>query len=201
MEQIDQLVGNTGVVGQALLDIGLIESQPGLAQIAAECTQQRNFAPLQPGQHHQPVETVVFDIAAEYARECLLEIVAADIGFEVVVGAQLQAEIADPDGVAVDGIDAVRVLIEHFHAHVFQHRQAVRQTDRLVAPQQLEMYPVMARHVVIQVHGDVAVELQAFNLFDIVDRAACLVILAICQRKGVAILAQQSSTMLFAEMF
>ena len=125
MKQLDQLMCDAGIVGEALFDIGLVKGQPCLAQIAAVSAQQRHFTPVQPCQYHQSVEPVIFNFAAEDMGKGLLEIFRADIGLEQTVGAELQGKVADPDAATIVAVQAIGMFIQNLHAHVFQHRQAL----------------------------------------------------------------------------
>ena len=68
------------------------------------------------------------------------------VDLDVGVGAaRLQAEVVDPDRRRPFGGDAVRALVEHAHAHVLEHRQAVGQRHRRAAVEQLEAQRRRAR--------------------------------------------------------
>ena len=87
----------------------------------------------------EPVEVVVLDLAAEDARERVLEHRVQRVDLDLGVGDRgLHAEVVHPYGRRVDRRDPVRALVDHLEAHALEHRQAVRQRHRRAAVEELE---------------------------------------------------------------
>ena len=72
-EQLDEPARDLACAGQRVLDVGLAERRPGLAQVAAVRAQQRDLAPREPGGEHEAVEAVVFGAAVDHREEGLFE--------------------------------------------------------------------------------------------------------------------------------
>ena len=84
-----------------------------------------------------------------------------------------QAEVVDPDRVSARRGDAVRAFLEHAHAHVLEHRQAVGDRDRHRPMEQLEAQrPGRSFERPVQVHAERAVGERARRHLDVGDRVA-----------------------------
>ena len=119
--------------GQRVFHIGLAERRAGLAQHLAVEPQDRDLARVEAGRQHQAVEAVILDAARPDRDERLLE-AAADRGGHRGRGNRAgEREFVHPDRGAVDGVDPERLLGDDAQPEILEHRQHIRQGDRLGA--------------------------------------------------------------------
>ena len=108
---------------QCLRHVDVTESEPCLLQVFGVGAQQCNFAPVHSGRQHQPVEVVVFRLAAPDAQKGFLEYLAYAAEIHVGCAGKTQADIVQPNRLPVLALDLVRPLVQYPHAHVLQHGQ------------------------------------------------------------------------------
>ena len=122
---------------ERLLHVAVAERRAGLAQVAADRAQHGGLAPGQPGAQDQAVVAVALGVAAPGADEGVLEGVPDAVGLELVVAGVGQAEVVDPDALAVARRDRVGPLVGDLHAHVLEQRQQVGQRQRRAGAEHL----------------------------------------------------------------
>ena len=125
--------------GERRLDEGLRQREADLPQVFRVRAQHDDVVGGQPRRDDEPVEVVVLDLAAEDARERVLEHRVQRVDLDLGVGdRRLHAEVVHPDRLRVLRRDPVRPLVDHLEPHPLEHRQAVRQRDRAAAVEELE---------------------------------------------------------------
>ena len=199
-EQFDQHPRDRGVGGERILDIGLAEGGPGLAQIFAIGAQHDDLAPADPGPQHQPVEAVILDLAGPDAGERLAEDPLDAVRLEIRAFPVQHPEIVQPHPGRAGALDLAGMFVLDLEAHILQHRQRVGERDR-PAPEleQLEAqppFPGFERPV--KAHLD-AVLPDALHLLDIEHRDAGGIDLAIVRAEGLPVAPEQAGAGLLAE--
>ena len=122
---------------QRLLHVALAERDARLPEIARHRPQHRDVAPVEVGAQHKGVEPVALDLAQPDAGERVLEALPYLVDCQLAVGGVLDVEVVDPRWRTVPRPDLVRSLVAHPQAHALEHRQDVRQRQRLAATVQL----------------------------------------------------------------
>ncbi len=134
LEELDQAAGDGCVAHQGLLHIALAKGGAGLAQHLAVKPQHDNLPRRQAGSENEPVEPVILDRPVPYGEQRFLEAGARCRGERGGYRAGRDREFMHPDRLALDTIDAERLLGDDAQAEIFQDRQDVGQHHRLVRP-------------------------------------------------------------------
>ena len=120
--------------GERLLDVGLAERQPGLAEPLHVGAHDRDLAPVQPGQHDQRAEAVVLGLAAPDGADRLGEPLREGAQQRQLDGRDGDPEVVDPGRRGADALDLVRALVDDVDAHVLQDRQHLGEQQPLPDP-------------------------------------------------------------------
>ncbi len=184
-EQLDQQAGQQRVAREGAFHVGLRERHAGLQQVLAVATQHGDLAPMQAGSQHQAVEAVVLGIAVPDAGEGLAE-GFIDAGGIDRAGGRLDLEVLHVHRRVVDR-QAVRTLGDHAQAHVFHHRQRVRQRNvvQLAIQLQAQAIAAFARHG-LQAQAQVVRAGQGIELADIVGGNGGAVVFDVAGRQCLA---------------
>jgi hypothetical protein len=121
------------------LNVRLAEIEPGLAQVFRVRAQHGDFACRETCPEDEAIEIVGLDRAAPHSLERLLEHRAHRIDRQLGIAGIREREVGHPDRRAFV-VDAIRTLQHDAHAHVLEHRQAVRQRDRRAGVVSLEAH-------------------------------------------------------------
>ncbi len=198
-EEFEQLAGNAGMGGQRLFNIGLAEGKTGLPQIFGIGTQDGDFAPVELGGQHQPVEVVALGRTAQHMTERVLENAADALNIQFFGTLEDQAKVMQPYRWPVRSLDFIRTLFNDSDAHVFEHGQRCREGDGGRVTQHLEPEAAgrcFERH--IEAHRQAAGVAQRFHQFDVAHGGACFVIFAIAGREGVEVAGMEQIAALLA---
>ena len=183
--------GHLRVSRQCLLDVAVAEGRPRLTQVAADRAQDRCVAPAQVGAQHQPVVAVALGLACPDPDEGLLEGVADGVGLRVVLARVAEAEVVEPDEVAVARSDRVGPLVGHLDAQVLEQRQDVGEGEgRAGAVDLRSQLPLRCLQRAVEAErqpGFLAGEL--LDAPDVGNRRPRHPIGAVCGREGFAIAA------------
>ncbi len=144
LEQPHQFLGNVGVVEQGAGDVGQVEAQADLLQVAGIGAQQSHVAPGHGGGQHQAVEGVVLGVAADDVDEGVLQGVVEFLDVHLDAGSGGEGEVMDPEFTAVLAGQAVGKLAQHAQAEVLQDRQHVGQRQRRVGVVELAVQQLLA---------------------------------------------------------
>ena len=200
LEQLDQHGRDPGVGGERILDIGLAEGGPGLAQIFAIGAQDDDLAPADPGPQHEPVEAVILDPAGPDPGEGLAEYLLDAVRFEIGAFPVQQAEVVQPHSRRIGPLDLAGMLVLDLEAHVFQHRQRVGERGGpLPELEQLEAQPpFLGLERAVEAHLD-AVLPDALHLLDIEHGDPGGIGLAVVRAEGLSIAPEQARARFLAE--
>ena len=95
------------------LDERLRQRKPDLAQVFRVRAQHDDLVRREPRGEHEPVEVVVLDLAAEDARERILEHRVQRVDLDLGIGdRRLHAEVVHPDRRRARRRDPVRALVD-----------------------------------------------------------------------------------------
>ena len=152
---------------------------------------------MQAGSQHQAVEAVVLGIAVPDAGEGLAE-GFIDTGGIDRAGGRLDLEVLHVHRGVVDR-QAVRTLGDHAQAHVFHHRQRVRQRNvvQLAIQLQAQAITAFARHG-LQAQAQVVRAGQGVELADIVGGNRGAVVFDVAGRQRAAVGIGQRQALAFA---
>ncbi len=203
VEQFHQTAGNGRVIGDTLLDIGLTEGQTGLAEVFGQCTHQRNLAPVQAGHQCQAVKAVIFTAFGEDLCQQFLKIALHRVAAHfLLTAADIQTEVTDPHQIIVATGHAIRMLVTHLDAHVFQNGQAGRQAERFTGAEQLEVEIFgVAMEGTIQLHRQRVSRTDRFEMLHVKHRIAYGKLFAIGQRERALVTIEQLIADFFAMCF
>ncbi len=138
LEVLDQQARDQRPGGQGLFHVVLGERHARLQQVLAAGAEQVDLAPVQAGQHDQPVEPVVLAAPAPYLLEGILELVAHAVEIDFGVVGRTHVEILDPDAMAVRNRQLIGALRDDAHAQVLEHRQNIGERHRVAVLEDLE---------------------------------------------------------------
>ncbi len=186
LEQLHQQPRDPRMLRERGLDEGLRQCETALAHVLRIRPQHRDLVGRQRSEQHQSIEVVVLHRARHHAPERVLEQRRDALRVDLVVPDQVELEVVDPERVAPLRTDLVRLLRQHAHAHVLEHRQRVRQRDRFARAIHLEA-EATGRHLErpIEVERE-ATEPQAVESLHVGDRRARRHVLAVRRRERVA---------------
>ena len=199
-EEVDQEPGDIGILHQGLFHVGLTEGDSRLTQVLAVGAQGDHLTRRQARVQHQLVEAVVLHLAVPDAMKGVVEILSHPGQVDFAAAFDLHVEVMDPD--RLRGI-LRHHLVGHFaddlEAHVLEHRQDVRERDRLAGHIDLEVQGIFrAIGTDIEVHRKIAALDRLFDQLDILDRRALIELLLIAGREGALEAAQGANALFFA---
>ena len=161
-------------------DVGHVVRPNGAAELAGVAgvgAQHRDLPPGQPGAQHQRGEPVGLGVAApgraERRAELALALVLRVRGQGGRGGlVEAQAEVVEPAAHAVGAGELGRVLVEHLHAELLQHRQHRGQGGRGAG--QVERQPALVGGVGrrVEAHVEVARAVERGDPPQVLDGAA-----------------------------
>ena len=123
-KKFDQFLRDRRVGGQRLFHVRPAEIKPSLPQVFAVGAQNRDFAPAEICPQHQPIEVVIFNLAAPRPRERFLKPAFHLGNIERDVSRVTHAEIVHINRRLSLGLYLVVKLFKRFDAYVFEHGQA-----------------------------------------------------------------------------
>ena len=130
VEQRDDIGGNGCVLHQRRPHVVLRIGHADLPQIAGQSADQRHIAPSKTAQQCQRVVAVILGAAAHDHQEGGLQPRLAVVEFDGAAVMALQQHVVEPDARRVGRLDLIGPLVDDAEAHVFQHRDALRQRQR-----------------------------------------------------------------------
>ncbi|MDT4823321.1 hypothetical protein FQZ97_565440 [compost metagenome] len=202
LEQAHQLLGDVGVVEQGAGDVGQVEAQADLLQVARIGTQQGHIAPGHRGGQHQAVEGVVLGMAADDMHEGVLQGVVELLDIDVIAQGAGEGEVVDPVLAAVLARQAIGELTEHAQAEVFQDRQHVGEGQRGVGVVQLAVQLLLALgQRLVEAHHQRALVGQAVQVLHVHHRRVRGEALAVAGRETFREVGEHAGALPFAEAF
>ena len=187
--------------GKRVLHVALAERAPRLAEVLRDRTEDRDLPSGQPRRQDEAVEAVVLGLATPGAGERILERLAHVIRLEFGPFVVAQPEVVDPDRRPVGRLHLVRPLVAHLDAHVLEHRQHVREEERLPGAKQLEREVIEGRlEWDVEAHADVAVRVEPLDPVDVEHRLARREVLAVGAWERLAVPLEERGAVLLAEL-
>ncbi len=200
-EELHQRGRHARMGEQRLLHIALAERHARLPQVARDGPQHGDVAPVEPRAQHQAVEAVALDLAPPDARERILEALSHLAHVELAAGRVVDAEVVDPGRRPVARRDLVGPLVARPQPHALEHRQDRRERQRLAAA--VELAAQRARgglERAVEADRELLVRREPLDSPDVHDRRARKPVLAVADRKRIAVAAVQRGAVLLSEL-